>query len=341
MTLLERRMLAIALVLGLLTITVASGKALQLTGWRTPVASATPIGNFYGANESWVALAASEWPQKDPNWCGVANIEVVANYTYQLAGGASNTPFTAATNGQQSIWNDLNSDAAISQWGYAPKGTKGSGIKANIASDGGTDPRAITWGIFDESIFGAYWRQVRSGANPSGANPSGANPPVKLKPAYTFHNVIYHNSVNFAVEGMARTLERYGQPLSVTIAHGLHSDIVSGVYAQFDPLTHYPYSNVNAVNTWDPAVGTPSGGYQSTREVTWESYAFNNNANMWGSPYNANNGYDPDPAVGIYVPNAQYPTHWIGYRTDIEPDTYIIISPDLALDENFNIMQHP
>src|SRR6266851_5704154 len=60
-----------------------------------------------------------------------------------------------------------------------------------------------------------------------------------------------------------------------------------------------------------------------------------------GSTYNANNGYDPDPAVGIYVPNAQFPTHWIGYRTDIEPDTKLGVTVDFALDENFNVMLHP
>lgn len=322
-------MLTIALVLGLLTVTVASGRGLNLVGRTTPVAAA-PIGSFYGANETWVGLAAAEWPQKNANWCGVANIEVVANYTFQLAGGSQNIPFQAG--GQQRIWNDLNSNAAISRWGYAPAGSKGSGIKANIASDGGTDPRSIAWGIIYESAAGAQWRWM-------GPPRPGAQPPPP--PTFSFHNVIYHNSVNYAVEGIARTLERFGQPLSVTMAHGLHSDVVSGVYAQYDPLTHYPNSNVNAVNAWDPAVGTPSGGYQSAREVTWEDYSFNNNTNMWGSTYNANNGYDPDPAVGIYVPNAQYPTHWIGYRTDIEPDTKLGVTVDFALDENFNVILHP
>lgn len=328
MTRLERRMLTISLVLGLLTVTVASGKELHLTGWRTPVASAH-VGSFYGANESWVALAASEWPQKNGNWCGVATIEVVANYTYQIAGGANNRPFT--TGGQQTIWNDLNSDAAISQWGYAPKGTKGSGIKANIASDGGTDPRSLAWGTYYESVVGVYWRHVSPGPFPRGI----------VEPSYAYHNVIYHNSVTNAAAGLGRTLERYGQPLSVTIAHGLHFDIVSGVYAQYDPITTYPNANVNAVNAWDPAVGTSSGGYQSAREVTWDNHTFNTTTNMWGSTYNSNNGYDPDPAVGIYVPDAQYPTHWIGYRTDIEPDSLITISPDYAVDENLNVMQHP
>src|SRR5713101_8060282 len=187
-------MLTIALVLGLLTVTVASGRRLNLVGGSTPVAAA-PIGSFYGANESWVTLAAAEWPQKNANWCGVANIEVVANYTFQLAGGSQNIPFQAG--GQQRIWNDLNSNAAISRWGYAPVGSNGSGIKANIASDGGTDPRSIAWGISYESIVGAYWRHV----------PPGPFQRRIAEPVYTFHNVIYHNSVTSAAAGMGRTLE--------------------------------------------------------------------------------------------------------------------------------------
>ncbi len=148
-----------------------------------------------------------------------------------------------------------------------PKGTKGSGIKADIASDGGTDPRSIAWGIYYESIVGAYWRHV----------PPGPFQRRIAEPVYAFHNVIYHNSVTNAAAGMGRTLERFHQPLSVTIAHGLHSDVVSGVYAQTDPITTYPNSNVNAVNAWDPGVGTSSGGYQSAREVTWDNHTFNTN----------------------------------------------------------------
>jgi hypothetical protein len=50
---------------------------------------------------------------------------------------------------------------------------------------------------------------------------------------------------------------------------------------------------------------------------------------------------DPDPAVGVYVPNSTYPNHWIGFRVDIEPDTLVNISVDYALDENGNVMTHP
>ncbi|MGH2514395.1 MAG: hypothetical protein ACRDHP_01955, partial [Ktedonobacterales bacterium] len=121
----------------------------------------------------------------------------------------------------------------------------------------------------------------------------------------------------------------------VTIAHGLHSDVVSGVFSLNNPL------NVDAVNVWDPAVGAPGGGYQSAREVTWDNYSFNNNSNMWGTAYSSNKGYDPDPAVGIYTPTSQYPSHWIGFRTAIEPDHLINVDPDFALDDNGAVMTHP
>ncbi len=79
--------------------------------------------------------------------------------------------------------------------------------------------------------------------------------------------------------------------------------------------------------------------------MTWASYTFNTNTNAWGSVYSANHqsygDLDPDPAVGPYVPNSQYPNHWIGFRVDIEPDTLVNVSVDYALDENGNVMLHP
>jgi hypothetical protein len=161
---------------------------------------------------------------------------------------------------------------------------------------------------------------------------------------YTYHNVIYHQSANLAVAGLARTLTRFGQPVIVTTAHGLHTVVVSGVWASSNPVSGYP-ADVNAVNVWDPGVGPPGGGYQSSRLKTWASYTFNTNANAWGSVYSANpsqwGDFDPDPAVGIYVPNSTYPHHWIGFRVDIEPDTLVNVSVDYALDENGNVMLHP
>lgn len=326
MTLLERRLLAASLFFGVLTLSVLAGRP-------TLAAQSAPdvTGAFYGSNESYVASGTMDWPQANGNWCAVAAIEAVANYTFQVQGGQSYFPFHSG--GQQQIANDLNSPAAVSQWGTPPYNGTGPGFVADIAQDFGTDPRSIAWGVLYESAAGL----------PMHAQHPGYIFPRTQDSTYTYHTVIYHqplSQTNLAVAGMARTLVRYGQPIIVTIAHGLHTVVVSGVYASSNPNTSFP-ADVNAVNVWDPGVGSPGGAYQSAREVTWSGYTFNTSTSQWGSLYNSNGNFDPDPLVGIYVPNATYPTHWIGYRVDIEPDAQVGVSVDLALDENGNVMTHP
>src|SRR5579872_4616444 len=122
MTVLERRMLTIALLLGILTAGVAAGKALNGGAWQPPAAQAHS-GSFYGSNESLVNAAAWQWPQKQDNWCGVANVEVIANYTFEMVGGSGDRPFMSG--GQQRIAADLDSSAAVSEWGTPSPGNKG------------------------------------------------------------------------------------------------------------------------------------------------------------------------------------------------------------------------
>jgi len=322
MTSLERRLLAASLLLGVLTLSVITGHTL-LAAPHVPAVS----GNFYGANEAYLSAGTVDWPQANSNWCAVASIEAVANYTYQMQSEGSYFPFHAG--GQQQIAADLNSAASVSQWGTPSYNGVGPGFAADIARDFGTDPRSIAWGIWYESLAGRLARLYQ---------PGSLSRRVAQLP-YTYHNVIYHQPANLAVGGMARALVRSGQPIIVTTAHGLHTVVVSGVWSTNDPVTAYP-ANVTAVNVWDPAVGAPGGGYQSSRLVTWANYTFNSDANAWGSAYSANGDFDPDPAVGIYVPNPPQ-THWINYRVDIEPDTLVDVSVDYALDENGNVMLQP
>lgn len=330
-------MLAIALLFGLLTLCVASNDRFGLDPWPAPVAHAAS-GTFYGANESWVGLAATEWPQRNNNWCGIANVEVLANYTFQAAtgnpnyfpfGNPSGTP--AGGRSQATIAADLNNTSvAVSQWGVPSWNGIGPGFQADIARDGGTDPRAIAWASLYESAAGVYLRQPHP----------GYLPPRWATRAYSIHDVIYHGGVSQALTGLARMLETYRMPVSITMAHGLHSDIVSGLYSTNDPNSSSTAA-VTAINTWDPAVGAPGGGYQSSREATWDVYSFTTNPDMWGTTYQSNSGYDPDPAVGPYTPTKSYPTHWINYYTLIGPDGHTSVSPDFALDENGNVMTHP
>lgn len=337
MTWIERRMLAVGLLFGLLTLCVAGSDHFGLATLPTSVAQAAS-GTFYGANESWVGIAASEWPQRNGNWCGVANIEVLANYSFQAAtnnpnyfpfGNPAGTP--VGGRGQATVANDLNNKSiALSQWGVPNWNGIGPGFQADIARDGGTDPRSIAWAALYESAAGDYLHQHRP----------GYLAPRWATRAYSIHNVIYHGGETQALTGLARMLETYHLPVSITMAHGLHSDIVSGLYSTNDPNSSGTAA-VTAINVWDPGVGSPSGGYQSAREVTWDAYSFNNSPDMWGTTYQSNSGYDPDPAVGPYTPNGQYPTHWINNYTLIGPDRHTTLSPDYALDENGNVMNHP
>lgn len=190
----------------------------------------------------------------------------------------------------------------------------------------------MAWGTEYESAYGWYWRYLHNGGSPD-----------KLKiavPRLTFHNVIYHGTTTQDVAGLARTLERYQQPIVVTVAHGLHFDVVGGVYSKSDPITTYP-ADTDAVDVWDPAVGTADGGYQATREYLWTGYTFNTDSHMWGTHYQLNGGYDPDPSVGIYKPNADFKAHWIGTHDTFEPDYLINVLPDYAVDENLTVMLHP
>jgi hypothetical protein len=92
MTSLERRLLAASLLPGVLTLSVITGRTL----FAAPHVAAVS-GSFYGANEAYMLAGAVDWPQKNSNWCAVASIELVANYTYQMQSGQSYFPFHAGS----------------------------------------------------------------------------------------------------------------------------------------------------------------------------------------------------------------------------------------------------
>src|SRR5258707_6124588 len=150
MTLLERRMLTLAFIFCILTCSVWTGRlaAEQLPSlWDAPAAHAFAFsGTFYGANEAWAAQAASDWPQHDPNWCGVANIEMIANYTYQLAANNGNTyPFQSG--GQGRIANDLNNVSGVRILGTGPPTNKRTwGLAGNAGEGGSPSPPSSMWG---------------------------------------------------------------------------------------------------------------------------------------------------------------------------------------------------
>jgi hypothetical protein len=231
------------------------------------------------------------WPQQNQNWCAIANIQAIKEYDYYKATGGQwpTSDFT-----QTDIYNDVNSQSAVSPWGS----TSGY-VKANISNDFGLDPRAITYSAYQVTPAGYY-----------------------------FHNFIYQTSAATATHNVALDFgpaAGVNDPISITVYHGQHSFVVSGVYASSDPSQGN--ETLYGIDTWDPFVNSGFGGsINSTTEEVWSYSDWVNSSSLWGSTYSSNGGQDPDPStpVNYYVPpfpnygNQQH--HWIGYYVTIEQD---------------------
>src|SRR5579859_3716332 len=163
---------------------------------RVPPCSYCGNDLFYGANQSWMstAISKSAWPQKQGNWCGVANI-IAINWYDQIKTFGTNVSPTWQT--QQSISNLLNTQSAISPWGQATRvDSTHPAFVADIAADGGTDPRSIAWAAWEVTPNGFYFHNWDYDTSNTSA--------------------IYYFSSDF---GPAHGLN---DPISVTINEGAH-----------------------------------------------------------------------------------------------------------------------
>lgn len=264
----------------------------------------------YGANDGAVQTAVKNalWPQKQDNWCAVSTISAVAYYTGHAVSQASIGGFLYSNSQSESEWGSA----------YA----SGGGFLADIARDGGTDPRSIAAGL---------------------AHATGGH----------YHEIVGFRGAWNATEHLAADLERSRQPISVTIAHGLHSILVSDVYATGDPTSN-PYS-ITALVAWDPGVGSQWGSYLQTQRQVISIHDWLTNSDFWGAPYNANYygsiPYDPDPSVpsnpaGYYDHNpgaGLYADLWIGHYVYLRPDAIGDpsngVNADWAFDQNDNLIK--
>ncbi|MGH2487988.1 MAG: hypothetical protein ACRDHE_18465, partial [Ktedonobacterales bacterium] len=106
----------------------------------------------------------------------------------------------------------LNSSQAVSPWGKAAPGDGGPGpaFVGDIAADGGTDPRALSWAAYTITPGGYY-----------------------------FHNWIYATGANFPGNQTATydfgsdfgSYRGLNDPMSVTVKYGKHSFVIGGVWA--------------------------------------------------------------------------------------------------------------
>lgn len=271
-----------------------------------PQGTPTTSGTEYGADDAAVgqAVKAAGWPQSENNWCGIANISAIAQYL--------NDNVSQAT-----MANYLHSTSSESEWGTPSQIGGLPPFVADIARDGGTDPRSIATGL---------------------ANATGGH----------YHVVVGYRGAWNATQHLAADIERSKQPISVTIAHGLHSVLISDVYATGDPTTDP--SSITGLVAWDPGVGSPWGGYLQTQRQVISLQDWLTNADFWGEPYDANYygsiPYDPDPAIGPYTydpQNGDYADLWIGHyvymRPDAAGDPSNSVNADWAFDQNDHLIK--
>ena len=267
------------------------------------------------------------WEYPNLNWCGIANLRVISLYDWFKY----NDQYPPQ-NSQTAIYNMLNSPYAVSAWGRAAEGSGkqygqgGPYVVADIAADGGTDPRAIAYGAYTDT-----------------------------PPGYYFHNWIYRTDSTTATYYFSSDFGQtngVNDPTSVTINGGLHSFVIDGVWANHDPSG--TGATIYYIDTWDPwlSSGNEPADYQQPGGPHWYYNSFQNQAwpisqwtsfsQFWGQGYNPYNNYDPEPNTtgGNYYNSPPLSAHWGGYFTTIEQDNIGNYGPDFAFDQNGNLAPH-
>lgn len=271
-----------------------------------------PLGTYYyQANFNEVQSIVNyphNFPEHQNNWCGVANLQAIVAYAWWEVGKSSQNPYPT----QESVASLLNSSAAVSPWGRAVQGYQGPGpaFAADIAADGGTDPRSIAWGLWYATPDPYYdHNYIYTGSYPGG-------------------NSVDHATRNFASD---YGIDGLNNPISVVVNGGRHLVVVSGVQANGDPSVSPNGVTLYDVLVWDPWYGNTNFGDPTFYNTTgvwqwwpisqWETYP-----KWWGQTYDTNpqtNGYDPDPQTTplnwYNVPPLS--SHWGGNYTTIEEDS--------------------
>lgn len=309
---------------------------MHVTGFHLAHPQAAHAGDyFYTANDSEMATIVNwhdetnatnvtpwpNWPEQASNWCGIANIQAINAYAWWKQGQSGNNQYPD----QFSVYNLLNSSSAVSPWGAS---VRSGYVKANISGDAGTDPRSITWGLYTTTPYGYYYHNY----------------------IYPGTNGVAKDTQNFASDYGSAGLNN---PISVTINHGAHSVVVSGVEADRDPSTNASTVNIYSIDVWDPWYGAPSiwgyhNYYNSTGVHQWivdtDWTGWSGARQWWYGYYQTNNGVDPEPLTspGSYYNVPPLIQHWVGNYVTIEqvtipPSTY---SENIALDNYGNPVQH-
>lgn len=315
MTRYQRNAARIALVLiiaggGLLTIALSSP--------TTEAGCSGCWGTFYSAY-SYVTntISGTIWPQHTKNACGIADAVAMVNYDYIQYGH----PLRFPNSGGQSTMMSANQTAGASQWGYATPTNAWGGI-TNIAPDFGTDPRSVAYDVKHYASSNRYYHDVI----------------YRWQFAHTTAPS-YWTQAKEATTLMARSIATYHAPVIAFINGGIHSVVVTGIWSNNNPFTHFP-AGIQGLVYRDPQGNSTT----SRQEVNIHIWIGGHYASpfgvysLWSLYYgdrsavgDMKNTYDPDPTVGPYTPSSAYPHHWYLGFTWISRDKDSTDSVDWAL----------
>ena len=307
-----------------------------------------------GIDSTTNATPSGPWPQNADNYCFLAVVQAIANYTVAAdnASGLPVEPIPYTTRSSEGPASGNPNDETSGQILYdmdhnmQPAGTLdvyGSGkarrpfTLANTSHDFGGDPRAQAVATYT------------------------------LTPAYHYyHQYIYHNGPDAATMGLAIATSKYDEPAIAFVNHAEHVVLVAGVWSHGNPST-YQYASIDSLAIYNPwlqqatSSQTWGGAYLSGAYYTRVAYSdwvggsampdpYGGVSYWWNYPYRENGIIDPDPYMGQYQagidphlgatanPNS---THWINNYVTIQRDNDSADSVDITLNESGQPMTGP
>ncbi len=173
--------------------------------------------------------------------------------------------------------------------------------KLNISFDMGADPHAMAWSMYHYTGAGYY-----------------------------YHYWIYaSNNPDLATRNLLFSLEKFHEPVIVSVWHGAHWIYVDGYESEYPAATEDGWINdpgnitrikIGDTYHYDPLTYVPWVAYNSG-STSWLSYYFTSYTDI----------RDPDPATGWYVPP---PDHWKNHLVAIERDVLGEYNPDFGMSKN-------
>ncbi|MBA3825667.1 MAG: hypothetical protein H0X24_17435 [Ktedonobacterales bacterium] len=312
---------ALALTIAIGAIAVSFFLAALLHGsFIAPHAHACCTGNFYGGNTTYVNNATQviypEWQNSSQGPtcnCGVETAMAITNYADQVYyGNNTHNKFTKQSD-QNTVDSGNQTTTAESQWGTPMTTSTMSkcGGLANISKDTGTDPRTIAYDAYTYTPPGYYFGNV-----------------IYRADLVADHPTAYATQVAEATTMLAQALETSptgntdALSVSVAINGGLHSVLVTGIFANNDPAANWP-ADITGIVYRDPQYAFNSSkftvDYSSWAQYGLNPYGGSYHYSLWSLYYGDSttvgdglNTSDPEPLVGPYTPNTSqgHPYHW-------------------------------